>query len=485
MSGDKQVGYTRAKRRNTDTLRMLKNEIEAGVHMDPVLRLAKDQAKDGSNQGKSKQPNLETAYSSMHVLQPPFSMPVMIKLPDLDPYLSGALEAIATNVSACNLDLVYSPVGDEEPPASELEALTDFFFTSNDPTHPASLHEKIESATMDYLCLGSWNLELVQFDKRFTDMLHMPAEYVRVKDSLDGYKMIKNSQTVEFDMYGVPVVDNQVLRCIRKRPGHRVYGKPIHYSLANTVLINSLRDEKNLNWFRGGALSDIFLTIEEGIDPDMKERIIADYMDTGDGESALYIIDAVGNSSLSHIKREIEGVSMDRMEENNRQRVYTALRVPPAKVATYEDANRANTITQDEVFQNEVIQPIQQTYMTRFDHIIRYHFEFERWNFQFTPMALKDQKIEAEVLTRYMEFGVYGINDVLKILGEKPVAGGERRIIFAPQGLIDVETGEDILSVNGSYEAQERLAAAKAMTAVTKLREVIKKRVHDDAGCQS
>jgi len=145
------------------------------------------------------------------------------------------------------------------------------------------------------------------------------------------------------------------------------------------------------------VFADLLILVEENIDKAVKEQITADYHNTSDGSETLYILDGVGKSVVEQIKRDIEGKAFEKLEGNNRQRVLTALRVPPAKVAIYEDANRANTLTQDETFRNEVIKPIQDTFKYRFEHLIKYGFGFENWKFVFKPLSLQNRKDEEEI----------------------------------------------------------------------------------------
>jgi hypothetical protein len=437
---------------------------------DPVLRLEETKKLSGS-----KQPNLEEAYEGLQLIAPPFSPSVMTALPDLDPYLGGAIEAIAVNVGACDMEIKWTGDGNEKE--REREILEAFFFESNDPTNPMSLQEKVGVCSVDYVELGSWNLEITEAGGKPVDLVHAPAEYMRVKSDQSGYKMVKGSKSVEFELYGKPDRDkslNQILRAIRKRPGHRVYGKPIIYPLVNTVLINSLRDEKNLNWFDQGALADLLILLEENIEKGIKDQIVADYMNTGDGTETMYILDGVGKAVVEQIKRTLEDTSLEALEGNNRQRALTTLRVPPAKVGIYEDANRANTLTQDETFRNEVTKPIQDTFRVRFNHIIKHAFEFENWEFAFKPLSLRDRKEEAEIHQIYGEMGAENVNEIREAaLNKEPVEGGDRRVINTPLGLVDLGTWEiAVADAMNTPEVQERLAKYETHQLIMRLVEL-------------
>ena len=422
-------------------------------YLDPVLRLAKKETS-----GKSQQINLEMAYEQAHLLRPPFSMSVMIALADLDPYLAGAIDAIATDVSACDMELKWTGEGEENE--RERKELNSFFFESIDPTNPMSLNEKIKACAIDYITVGNWNLELVEGGKKLVDLLHAPAEFIRVKKDMEGYMMVKNDKSAEFALYGDKNrgEKHQILRAINKHPGHRVYGKPTIKPLANTVLLNSLRDERNLSWFDQGTLADLLILIEESMGKEIKDRLIADYQNTSDGTQTMYILDGVGKSVVEQIKRELEGKSFEKLEDNNRQRVLTALRVPPAKVAIYEDANRANTLTQDEVFQNEVVKPIQRTFTVRFNHLIKYAFGFKEWEFIFKPMTLKDRLQEAKIDETYGKLGVFTVNEIRAKLNMSSVEGGEKRVMNTPLGLVDLDTWEIAIAQDIPPEAAKRLA---------------------------
>ncbi len=453
------------KRYGLQEIESLKSRIEL-EYPDPVMRLAQ-----GKEKGKSQQPDLNKAYEGMDILRPPFSMAIMARLLDLDPYLAGAVNAIATDVSACDMEIKWTGEGDEKK--EERKKLEEFFFESSDPTNPMSLNEKIKSCATDYISLGSWNLEIVEGGQTLIDLVHAPAEFVRVKKSMTGFVMVKNNEKVEFSQYGDPNRDkkqNQILRAINKMPGHRVYGKPETYALVNTVLMNSLRDEKNLHWFDQGVLADLLVLIEENIEIGIRDQIVADYQNTSDGSQTMYILDGVGKSAVEQIKRDLEGKAFETLEGNNRQRVLTALRVPPAKAAIYEDANRANTLTQDEVFQNEVTKPIQKTFKVRFDHLIKHGFEFENWEFVLKPLSLRDRKEEALIEKIYLDKAVHSINETKAMLNEPPVKGGDRRLINTPLGLVDIDTWEiAVAAPEVNPETAERLAKTGTVDFVGKL----------------
>jgi len=463
------AGLSIGKRYGLKEIESFKNRIER-EYPDPVMRLAQEKEK-----GKSQQPDLDKVYEGMDLLKPPFSMAIMARLPDLDPYLSGAVDAIATNVSACDMELKWK--GDGKEKEKERKILEEFFFESNDPTNPMSLNEKIRSCTTDYIIFGNWNFEIIEGGKAFVDLVHAPAEFVRVKKDMTGFAMVKNNEKVEFSQYGNEDRDmkqHQILRAINKKPGHRVYGKPMIYALVNTVLMNSLRDEKNLNWFDQGVLADLLVLIEENIDKGIRDRIVADYQNTSDGSQTMYILDGVGKSVVEQIKRELEGKSFETLEENNRQRVLTALRVPPAKVAIYEDANRANTLTQDEVFQNEVAKPIQKIFKVRFDHLIKHGFGFENWEYVFKPLSLKDRYQEAKIDEIYSNKGVFTVNEVRAKLNMQSVEGGDRRVVNTPLGLVDLNTWEIAIAKGLPAGVAERLAKVEAIDFIGKLIELRK-----------
>lgn len=445
---------------------------------DAVLRLAQDKAKES---GKSQQPNLENAYGAMNLIQPPFSMAIMARLSSLDPYLEGAIEAVAANVAACETEIAWT--GDGEGNKKQRKELEEFFFESNDPANPMSLQEKISICAVDYITLGSWNLEIVEGGKRLVDLVHAPSEYVRVRASLSGYVMIKDGQEVPFSLYGDANREdgiNQILRAIRKRPGHRVYGKPNIHCLANTVLMNSLRDEKNLKWFDQGLLADLLVLLEDSLDDGVKKQVETAYQNTSDGEQNMFILHGVGKGIAKELKRTMEDKGTADMETNNRQRVLSALRTPPAKVAIYEDANRANSLTQDETFRAEVIKPIQDTFRVRFNHVIKYGFGYDGWEFRMKPYALKDRKEEAEIIDKYVDDGVYTVNEARAELNKPPVKGGDRRVVNTPLGLVDIDSwtiavADPSLASTGSATGQ----AARLVTRLIELRREIAGLNHD------
>jgi len=474
---NRKPNLTIGKRFGSAEIELFRDSIEREFP-DPVMRLAEGMKKKSGSQ----QIDLNDIYEHANLLRPPFSMSIMARLCDLDPYLSGAVDAIATNVSSCNMELKWNGEGGEN--IKERKTLEEFFFESNDPTNPASLNEKIKSCVIDYVSLGSWNLELIEGGKTLVDLVHAPAEYIRAKKGITGYVMIKNERKAEFALYGDEDRDpklHQILRTINKWPGYRVYGKPMILSLSITTLINSLRDEKNLNWFDQGELADLLVLIEENIEKGIKEQIVKDYQNTGDGSQTMYILDGVGKSVVEQIKRELEGKSFEKLEENNRQRVITALRVPPAKVAIYEDANRANTLTQDEVFRNEVVEPIQKSFKIRFDHLIKHGFKFENWEFIFKPISLRDRKEEALIEKIYLDKAVHSINETKAMLNEPPVDNGDRRLINTPLGLVDIDSWEIVVAKPETNQAvAQRLANAEATDFIGELidlREKIQKRI--------
>jgi hypothetical protein len=149
--------------------------------------------------------------------------------------------------------------------------------------------------------------------------------------------------------------------------------------------------------------------------------------------------------------------------------------VPPAKVALYENANRANTLTQDEVFFNEVVKPIQDTFKTRFDHLIKNGFEYKNWEFIFKPLSLKDRKAEADIDKIYTDIGVHSVNEIKAKLNESPVEGGDRRVINTPLGLVDLNTWEIAVAAGPvNQEAVARLAKKEGIDLVMRLVELRK-----------
>ena len=463
------------------TVKILENRIN-NKYPDPIQRLARDLLVKGESEksAKSKQPTLDASYSYMDVIKPPFSFSVMLRMPDLDPYLSGALDAIATDVSACSMEIVYK--GEGEPKDETVDLLSDFFFTSNDPEHLMSLNEKLKVCTLDYLICGSWNLEITQLDGKPVDLIHAPTEFIRVKKDLTGYKMTKGGASVEFDLFGGKLDNdnNQIMRAINKKPGHRVYGKPILYPLTNTILMNSLRDEKNLQFFDQGSLADLLVLIENSIDSSVRDSLIADYQNTGTGQQSMYLMDGVGKAVIEQIKRDLEAGSVTELESNNLQRVLSALRVPPAKVAIFKDANRANTITQDEVFQDEVIAPIQKMFKTRFDFFIQNVVGEKDYEFSLSATALKDRKEESEINSEYQQNGVYTLNDVLRSLGKETVAFGDKHLLFskyAKGAIIDMDTGTFLVQP----EAGTPGAETELVERLIRLRKTIQQKLNTDA----
>lgn len=444
---------------------------------DPVLRLAQREAPQGS----SKQITLDDVYEGKMLLRPPFSMQLMAKLPDFDPYMDGAVDAIARNVSACDFELVWKGEGKE--PAGQREELEGFFFEDNDLENPMSLQEKLSVCTVDYVTLGSWNMEIVEAGGRPVNLVHAPAEFIRIKKDFAGYLMVKNEKEAAFAMYGDAAAEagtHQILRAISKKPGHRVYGKPQTLSLVDTVFMNALRDNKHLEWFDQGMLADLLIILEENLDKTVKEQLTADFQNSGDGSQSMFIIDNAGKAVIEQLKRELESDSENNLELNHRQRVLTALGVPPAEVAIYEDANRANTITQDESFRMKKVTPIRDTFRMRFNHLIKHRFGFDGWELKMKPRSLKDQKEEADIADIYIKSGVYTVNEVLENLNKPPVDGGDRRVMNTPLGLVDLATMEiAVADPRKSQGLQERLAekeAGELVMSLIKLKKQLQER---------
>lgn len=395
----------------------------------------------------------------------------------------------------------------------EIEIIKTFIESCNEVI---SFEGVLERAAMDYEAIGWAALEVIRGqDMKVRKLAHAPAERIRPLRGWKGFVELESTGDIagsKFTYY--QAFGNKVLSAKRKSPdgsylpydpkldgelngrnaqwrmvdkktgepttsfkksANEILWVPKHHS--NTVYFGltdvipalgglfgniHVRDYM-LQFFDHNTIPRYAIIVEGArLAPKVVEQISKYFSEHIKGKHHKTLIIPVpsirGEVKLRFEKLDTEAPNVGHSEtkKDNSQSIMTAHGVSPAiiGIAEHSELGSGKGLSQAEIYKDRIVTPSQKTWARNLNLIFRLGLGLRLVKLRFTPLDIRDKKAEQEILTGYLDKGVYSINEVRKRLGLETIPGGDRPFILVQNQVVFID---DLNNMAGMDELKSEI----------------------------
>jgi hypothetical protein len=271
------------------------------------------------------------------------------------------------------------------------------------------------------------------------------------KLNLGGYMMPPAFQQI---LHGLPAVDYStdeiIYRPLNLRPGH-LYGYSPVEQVMMTVNIAMRRALGQLEYFREGNQPDAVFGLPSDWTPDQISRF-QDYWDnlySGNlgNRRKMKFVAGDGNYTPMHeppLKTEIDEWLV--------RIICAAFSFSPSAFVTLN--NRSTAEQHDKSSEEEGLEDTKQWACDLFNEIVSEHLDQDDLEFCWAEEDEVDQKVQSEILSRYVETGIISVNEARERLGEEPSADANANVLMTKTatGYVRLGRQDDARSIETTIE---------------------------------
>ncbi|MFB3828947.1 MAG: phage portal protein [Bryobacteraceae bacterium] len=303
----------------------------------------------------------------------------------------------------------------------------------------------------DYEALGNGYLEVIP-DKegKPAQLAHVPATEVWVRLDGNGFVQQLHGEYSHFKLFGVPDEElpealvakaaTAIMPFHRYMPWSPFYGVPSIMPAWNAVALTVLCAEYNLHFFSNNAIPD-YAVLLEGDWPDDAEDLIREYFRThlkGQHHKTLALKLPQGNK-ITFERLTSDGVKeggFRLLRQDCRDEIIHAHGVPPQKVGIVETGKLGGNLASEQrvEYKDSIVAPGQERLSDGLNAIIQARWETEEYRFEFEPLNVEDQRLNAEIDERYLRSRVVTPNEVrsIRFPDREPLEGGDEPLSSGP-----------------------------------------------------
>ncbi len=348
----------------------------------------------------------------------------MRKMYQQDPTIRACVDI--TKRVVCSTDWVIKP-RDESRGAEQghIDQVKAFFHNPND--REESFQEILSKVIQDLLILDAGVFEITH------DVQGMPAEIyaldgAKVKLTVDEHGEFKDTaKAYELKVGGKTetFAQNEIIYLMLNPQSDSVYGLSPLESLYKRVIANIYTAEWQKNFFKNSAVPQLLLSLKGGTHEQMQkfQRFLEnEFKGFEKAHKTLVMNLPVDVTKLSYSNEEMEFMDYQKFLRRTMCAVYS---VPEAIIGEFENANRANSQVQYQIFKNQAVLPICNLISYHFNTALIPQFGFDDVEFRFKPTDVIDKKLQADTLAVYLNNSIMTINEARGVLGLPRVTWGD------------------------------------------------------------
>lgn len=403
--------------------------------------------------------------SGLRVLEPPFNMNALLRMPRENNMLRQCIDAMVTNVEGHGWRLEFvGQEGQEETPAAKAEkiALENLLDVPNDDH---SLQELRERVRRDLEHTGNGYIEVGRDQRgRVTFVAHLPAHLVRltVKDvepvpvrvtmpregeaaeqtvtkTFRRFVQLVGTRRVFFKEYGDPRPINpstgrvdvglpieqqatEVVHLTQYAPG-TPYGVPRWINQMPAILGSRQAELTNLDFFKENAIPAMALLVSGGMVTQSTIDEVEEQFKAVQGRRSmnrLLVIEAHGDEeaasqdgTIPAPRLELKPLQNDRQKDalfqtydhNNMSKIRSAFRLPPIFVGLAQDYTHATAKTSFEVAESQVFGPERARMDDVWNSKVLGTYNPQFWAFRSLPPRISDPTDVISAVTSFNEVG--------------------------------------------------------------------------------
>lgn len=457
-----------------------------------------------TNQGKAESSKQITDdgfdYVADDLIKPPYTPNILTQLLAVNTEHYRCVQAKAADVVGRGFDIVERESlvpGEAKPNKSDREKILEMLSDCNDEM---TFGQILMNMWVDFESIGDGYLEIGRNATGDPSKIwHIPGPSVRIRRNSQGYVQLRGDKKVFFQNFGEKFergednsaqgdwhlmdpktgnvmqtgtfVDgtNELLHFRLYNPQSIWYGIPDFIPATMAITGNRLAAEYNMQFFEHNAIPQYVVVIKGATISSGLRKMIADFFDTEiKGRAHKTFIMSVPSKNIEvefkPLATEVREGSWEGYRKDNRDEVMRAHGVHPARIGIIETGQlgSGSGLSQQENYKNNIVVPRQEM----LEHIVTHSlilvgFGVSGWQFKLNDLDIADKAAENEIAITNQKAGIVSINWVrTKILGEKPITGGDRPFVMGPQGPLFVD---EFVSGNTANVPPEQQAVAKAL----------------------
>lgn len=456
-----------ATKKNDDPFKKSVTEI-SGVNPSIKRKASRQIQKThkGKDDAGSKQIEVEAdGYNYLNVVEPPYNLEYLAKLPELSPPHLAAIQAKIANIVGLGWRLVESPKMKRKLDRTESETktanlrnklsqareeITEYIDELNDDD---SLTDTLSKVWYDYEAIGQGYLEISRgIDGRIKYIGHIPAVSMRVRRNRDGYVQIATNKAVYFRNFGEDTPNpltsdqnpNEIIMFKKYCATNSWYGLPDIIAATQAIAGNEFSARYNLDYFENKAVPRHVIVLKGAELSSVAETRIVEFFDTslkGQNHRSLYV-PLPGDSPDEKVSLEIKPVeagvqeqSFEKYRKSNSGEIFLAHRVPISKTGVAEGVSVAAALSAAKTFKDEVCKPEQKFAERKVNKIIKELTDV--FVLELNELTLTDEDTQSKIDERYLRMQVYTPNMVLQRMGKPGRKGGDKPVDLKPQQAAD------------------------------------------------
>ena len=414
-------------------------------------------------------------YALHEVIEPPYPLEELQKLPEMSNILRQAIDAYVTNLLGFGWTLVqtdpeYEPSEAEQKQIDqEYDTLRELFEYASPGGDIATILAKVIA---DRERTGNGYLEVIRdVDGKIVALSHVPAHTVRITPATEEqlvritiplpgrektflvrkrfrrFVQIVDSRKVYFKEFGDPrQMDYTTGEFAESVPFEKratelihfkidsptsVYGVPRYIGNLLAILGSRKAEELNYSYFLSGKHIPMAILVQNGFLSESSIEKLQEYLQSLGGVENAYkflVLESVtpgdvqGAGSKIELKPLVDTLQQDALfieyDAKNREKIRSAFRLPPLFVGETHEYNRATAEASYKVANEQVFRPLQKEIERIINSTIVADLGIRFWRFKLNTPELVDAKEVAQMIAHFNAAGGVSPNLARQILSK-------------------------------------------------------------------
>lgn len=223
---------------------------------------------------------------------------------------------------------------------------------------------------------------------------------------------------------------NEVIVFVNYHPKSPYYGEPDFIPAIPAILGSMYAEDYNLDDFSEALIPPYAVVITGGnVGPEQQRLIEGYFEDIRAGNRPLLVLTVPGKDAKAKFEKigsDTKEQSWGQYRKDNRDEILLAHGVPPARIGIIEGAHLGGGtgVSQMEHYKTSIVEPRQRNIEHVInERVIRQGFLIKDWQMQFDELDIKDEKIQSEILSKFVESEILTKDEARKEIGYQPKKG--------------------------------------------------------------
>lgn len=232
---------------------------------------------------------------------------------------------------------------------------------------------------------------------------------------------------------------NEILFIPKIHPNTIYYGYSDIVPALASVIINARIREYQAQFFENNAIPRYAIIVTgSSLTPELKQSLQEYFTKEVKGQSGKTLVLAIPSSPTKEVKIEFKALDVNSKEADfletmkaNNASIQVAHGTPPAilGVAEHSELGSGKGLSQAELYKDRIIMPNQYFWQEILYRLTSLGLGVTDAYLGFTPFDVRDRMTQSQVLSNYIDRGIYSVNDCLEELDKPPVEGGDEHFI--------------------------------------------------------